>query len=127
MKYLGKYTDDQLRDELKRRERERRKNTPREIVYVEYTATIKSIDNKRDAIKLLPFNLWTYRIEDCSLALANKYAFHSYKLKQGIFRKDESPKVGDRVKLRYRRTKKMHEVFDLSKSKIVELIKRKEE
>lgn len=122
MKDLQNYTDDQLRDELKRRARDRRTNTPREIVYVEYTATIKSIDNKRDAIKLLPFNLWTYRIEACSLALANKYAFHSYKLKQG-FRKDESPKVGDRVKLRYRRTKKMHEVFDLSKSKIVEVLR----
>ncbi len=123
MSDLQNYTDEQLREELKRRAIERRKNTPREIVYVEYTATIKSIDNKRDAIKLLPFNLWTYRIEDCSLALANKYAFNIYKLKQGIFRKDESPKVGDRVKLRYRRTKKMHEVLDLSKSKIVEVLR----
>ena len=41
MKELKDYTDDELRNELKRRANERRKDTPREIVYVEFEATIK--------------------------------------------------------------------------------------
>ena len=34
MKDLSIYTDDELREELKRRAAERRANTPREILYV---------------------------------------------------------------------------------------------
>ena len=37
--------------------------------------------------------------------------------------KDYAPKVGDRVRLRYRRTKKGFEAFDLDKAKIVEIIR----
>ena len=40
MKDLQNYTDDELREELKRRAIERIKNTPREIVYKEFDATI---------------------------------------------------------------------------------------
>lgn len=39
MKELKDYTDEQLREELKRRAKERRKSTPREIVYKEFEAT----------------------------------------------------------------------------------------
>ena len=45
MKELKDYTDEELRNELKRRANERRKDTPREIVYVEFEATIKKVDN----------------------------------------------------------------------------------
>lgn len=45
MKDLQNYTDDQLREELKRRAKERRKSTPREIVYKEFEATVASLDN----------------------------------------------------------------------------------
>lgn len=43
-------------------------------------------------------------------------------LKQGLFKRNDSPQVGDRVKLRYRRTKS-NESFDIWKTKIVEIIK----
>lgn len=45
MKDLQNYTDDQLREELQRRAIERRKNTPRKIVYIEFEATVASLDN----------------------------------------------------------------------------------
>ena len=44
-------------------------------------------------------------------------------MKQGTFKRENAPKVGDRVKLRYRRTKKQHEYFDFSKAKIIGIIK----
>lgn len=41
---------------------------------------------------------------------------------QLAIKRDSCPQIGDRVKLRYRRTKKQHEQIDLSKAKIVEII-----
>ena len=40
MKELKDYTEEELREELKRRVLERRKNTPRRIEYVEFEATV---------------------------------------------------------------------------------------
>lgn len=45
MNELSKYTDEELREELKRRVQERRKNQKYEIVYVEFEATITKVDN----------------------------------------------------------------------------------
>ena len=128
MKDLEQYTDDQLREELKRRARERRANTPREIVYKEFEATVASLDNvickKLDgSIKYKPFQFWRYRLADCTSDLANQRLWNDYYLKHNVFKRDNAPKVGDRVKLRYRKTKKGHEVFDLNKAKIVEIIR----
>lgn len=127
MKELKDYTDDELRDELKRRAIERRKNTPREIVYVEFEATIVSVDNTlgykyNGDTKYIPFCFWKYRIKDCSLEFANGYPWNDYYNKQGVFKRDNSPKIGDRVKLRYRKTKCGNEIFCLQKAKIIEII-----
>lgn len=127
MKELADYTDDELREELKRRAMYRRANTPREINYVEFEATIKSVDNIRSNHPLAirqykPFAFWKYRLSNCSIDIANKHEWNDYYLKQGVFKKDNAPKLGDRVKLRYRRTKKQKEVFDLNKAKIIEII-----
>ena len=128
MKELKDYTDEQLREELKRRARERRANTPREIVYKEFEATVALLDNvifeKLDgSMKYRPFQFWRYRLTDCTSDLANQHLWNDYYLKHNVFKLDNAPKVGDRVKLRYRKTKKGHEVFDLNKAKIVEIIK----
>lgn len=128
MKELKDYTDDELRDELKRRAIERRKNTPREIVYVEFQATIVRVDNTLGykcggEIKYKPFVFWKYRLTDCSYELANAQQWNDYYLKQGSFKRDNAPQIGDRVRVRYRRTKKQKECFDLIKAKIVEIIK----
>lgn len=133
MKPLQDYTDDELREELKRRATERRKNTPREIIYVEFEATIKEIDNiftrnyyGKGLHKYKPFSLWKYIIEDWTLACPNANQIlngRRLELKQGLFKRNDSPQIGDRVKLRYRRTKG-HESFDIWKTKIVEIVKR---
>jgi hypothetical protein len=49
-----------------------------------------------------------------------------YKLARGVFKKDNAPQVGDRVKLRYRRTNRGYEGFDMDKARIVEIVKKKE-
>lgn len=132
MKELKDYTDDELREELKRRAVERRKDTPREIVYVEFEATIKEIDNifmknyYGDGLhKYKAFSLWKYYIEDWTLNCPNANQIltgRRLELKQGLFKRNDSPQVGDRVKLRYRRTKGS-ECFDIWKAKVVEIIK----
>lgn len=127
MKELKDYTDDELRGELKRRAEERRRNTPREIVYKEFEATVKSVANTSTKynghISRKPFPLWLFRVGDCSSDIASQYEYREYKLKHNTFRKKDAPNVGDRVRLRYRRTKS-HESFDLYKAKIIEIISR---
>lgn len=126
MNDLLKYTDDQLREELKRRAIERRKNTPREIVYKEFEAHIVQINNVKQKYNghtsYLPFEQWSYRVNDVTADFARMHYKDVYKLARGVFKKDNAPQVGDRVKLRYRRTKKGYEGFDMDKARIVEVV-----
>jgi hypothetical protein len=130
MRDLLLYSDDELREELKRRARERRANTPREIVYKEFEATIVQIYNVKQKYNghtsYLPFEQWSYRVVDVMSDLVRMHYKDVYKLARGVFKKDNAPQVGDRVKLRYRRTKKGYEGFDMDKAKIVEIIIGKE-
>lgn len=127
MNDLLKYTDDELREELKRRAIERRKNTPREIVYKEFEATIVQIYNVKQKYNghtyYLPFEQWSYRVNDVTSDFVRMSYADVYKLARGVFKKDNAPQVGDRVKLRYRRTKRGYEGFDMDQARIVEVIK----
>lgn len=128
MKDLQNYTDEQLREELKRRARECRANTPREIIYKEFEATVAKLDNIKcerldGSIAYKPFQFWRYRLTDCTSNLPNQSPDRDYYLKYNTFKRDNAPKVGDRVRVRYRRTKKDYEVFDLHRAKIVEIVK----
>lgn len=131
MKELKYYTDEELREELKRRTIEKRRNTPMKIEYVEFEATIDKIDGFRPNYIgtrfMKPFLLWTYSVKDCTLDLANRFLWRQYKVKQGCFNKSNHPKIGDRVKIRYRKTKRTHEGLHLNNAKIVEIVRRKEE
>lgn len=126
-KMLESCTDDELRDELKRRQKERMKNAAREVMYVEFEATVSGVDNLgRNFLGTefkRPFILWTYKVEDCSLDLAAGYPDNEYKLKTGLFNKGNAPEKGDRVKLRYRRTKGRFESVDLARARIVGVVK----
>lgn len=129
MKTLSDYTDEELCKELRRRVQEKRKNQKHEITYIEFEATICEVYNTLGykcggEIKYSPFADWNYRLKDCSLELANHYPWFNYFNKRGCFKRDNAPQIGDRVKLRYRRTKG-GKVFDLQKAKIVEIIKEK--
>ena len=128
MKDLKDYTDDELREELKRRSVDRRRNTPRKIECVEFEATVCGISNTWSNYQgrefKCPFVLWTYLVKDCSCELANVRSDNDYKLKCGVFNKGNAPKVGDRVRLRYRRTKGRLESVDLARAKITEILNR---
>lgn len=126
---LSNFSDEELRQELKRRSAERRKNQKHEIKYIEFDAIIKSIDNvepyTNGKVKYKPLVFWKYKVDNCSYEFVrvNKHINEFY-LKQGCFKRDNAPQIGDKVKLRYRRTKG-HEIFDLVKAKIVEIIDNK--
>lgn len=124
------YSDEELREELKRRARERRANTSREIVYKEFEATIIHIYNVKQKYNghtsYLPFEQWSFRVGDIVSDFPRIYCKDVYKLARGVFKKDNAPQVGDRVKLRYRRTKKGYEGFDMDNARIVEVIKGEE-
>lgn len=126
---LKDFTDEELREELKRRVKERRKSQKHEINYVEFEATICGVDNtsgykSNGDTKYISFCFWKYQLTDCTLEIANVYHYNYYYNKQGVFRRDNSPQIGDRVKLRYRKTKCGSEFFCLQKAKIVEIIKK---
>lgn len=127
MNDLDKYTDDELRDELKRRAIERRKNTPREIIYKEFEATVYKVYNIKDTYngreRFLPFSQWDYRVTDIVCDYKGVVIPDVFRLACGVFTKSNAPKVGDRVKLRYRIHKKTFEGFDMAKARIVEIIK----
>ena len=120
-------SDEELREELKRRARERRANTPREIIYKEFEATIMQVYNVKQKYNghtsYLPFEQWSYRVKDIKSDLARMHPADVYKLARGVFKKDNAPIVGDRVKLRYRKTKRGYEGFDMDKARIVEIVK----
>lgn len=126
MNNLEQYSDDELRDELKRRATERRKNTPREIVYKEFEATIVEIRNVKCKFNghtsYKPFDQWSYRVGDIVSDFNKAYPKDVYKLARGVFKKGDAPKVGDRVKLRYRKTKRGYEGFDMDKARIVGVV-----
>jgi hypothetical protein len=130
MNDLLKYTDDQLREELKRRAIERRKNTPRELIYKEFEATIVEIYNVKCKFNghtsYKPFDQWSFKVRDIVSDFPRVHRTEVYKLARGIFKKGDAPKVGDRVKLRYRKRVKGYEGFDMDKAKIVEIIIGKE-
>lgn len=123
---LEQYTDGELRNELKRRAKERRANTPREIIYKEFEGTICEVLNVKQKYNghtsYLPFEQWSFKVDDVTSDLARLYYKDVFKLARGVFKKGDAPKVGDRVKLRYRRRKKGYEWFDMDSAKIIGIV-----
>lgn len=126
MKELEAYTDEELKSELKRRATERRLNTPREIIHKEFEAIVIYIDNihgkkKNGKIQYKPFCFWRYRVTRWTtpIDLRTNNVFYT---KQNVFNHSNHPKVGDKVKIRYRQTKKESELSCITKAKIIEII-----
>lgn len=127
MKELKDYTEEELRNELKRRAVEKRKHTPREIVYIEFEATVKSIDNIQftdwnGKVKYKPFVFWKFKVKDWTTPVNIKY-YDEFYLKQGCFKRDNAPKVGERVKLKYIRRNGYFEISNIRNAKIIEIVK----
>lgn len=120
---LNQYTDEQLKEELKRRAMERKKNAVRNIQYIEFEATVSEVKNLRceiGKVKYIPFQLWKYRLTDCTLDIANNDPSQEYYMRDRAFKRDEAPKVGDRVKLKYIQAKKAHPLIALKKARIIQ-------
>lgn len=127
MENLKNYTDEELREELKRRAQERRKSQKHEIKYIDFEATVIGIDNIQDYkangdTKYKPFVLWKYKVNNRSYEFAERNNhIDEFYLKQGCFNRYNAPQIGDKVRLRYKRTKGP-EIFDLQEAKIIGII-----
>ena len=125
---LELYTDDELREELKRRAKMRRANAvrkPTEYIYLK--GIVYHIDNisyqDKNYIKYKPYAHWKFRLEDmeCNEPKALNWAFHTY-FKCSL-PKYKAPKVGDKVVIKIRKPK----VFmpsNVRDSKIIEIIEK---
>lgn len=108
---LENYTDDELRNELKRRAKEKRKlssRKPTEYIYLK--GIVYHIDNVKiyrpNCVRYKPFSQWTFRLTDLECADNPKvvnWAFYTYFKCSRT--KGNAPKVGDNVIVKIRKTK----------------------
>ena len=123
---LGLYTDEELREELKRRAKMKRINAirkPTEYIYLK--GIVYHIDNicyqYNGKIKYKPYTQWKFRLEDmeCEEPKALNWAFHSY-FKCSL-PKYKAPKLGDKVVIKIRKPK-IFTPSDVRNGKIIEII-----
>lgn len=107
---LENYTDDELRNELKRRAKEKRKlssRKPTEYIYLK--GVVYAIDNIKEytnnGVRYKPFSQWAFRLADieCVNPKVVNWAFHTYFKCSRT--KDNAPKVGDNVIVKIRNPK----------------------
>ncbi len=106
---LSEYTIEELREEIKRRNKETIKLMIKEKPkYIEWTAKVLKVEGN------------FYKLCDSSIPIRE---WEKFSLKQGIgFNKSNKPKVGDIVKLSYRNGKGY--TCCISHSKIIEVVKK---
>lgn len=121
---LKDYTTEELREELKRRAKEARANAVREKPkYIELEAKIKNIHHCSYSKSFMQTE---YSISTNDDRVKPYDINRKYKLKNGCFRKDNIPKVGDIVIISHLLTKARNS-FSGSDAKIIRIVKRKEE
>ena len=131
MMKLEDYTDDELKAELKRRQIERRKTTPRKKTeYVEFLGVVASIDCKENyrtggIQKYKPFSKWVYRIKDME-PMQGDVPYWYFEQSRDFnldktFNKNNAPKEGDIVVLRVRKCKNFS-YYSFTNAKIVRII-----
>lgn len=125
---LHEYTDEQLQAEIRRRAAIKAKQT-REISkrekYIYWEGIVSEMSMSPYDRSLCSIEFY---IDPLTESLQGKMGTWSrFKLVSGFgFNKSNIPEVGDKVKLRYRNGKK-HEAIRIYNSRIIEVIKRKEE
>lgn len=121
---LKDYTTEELREELKRRAKEARLNAPRKKPkYIEIEATITNIYHYSYSKSFLQTE---YTISTSDDRVSSYDLDRRYKLKNGCFRKDNTPKIGDTVIIGHLLTKARNS-FSGFNAKIMKIVKRKEE
>ena len=125
---LHEYTDEQLKAEIRRRAaikaKQTRESSKREK-YIYWEGIVSNIITPNYYDRSL-YSVEFY-IDPLTESLQGKIGTWSrFKLVSGFgFNKSNMPKVGDKVKLRYRNGKK-HEAIRIYDSRIIEVIERKE-
>ena len=110
---LSKFTDEQLRSELKRRANERRKTAGRKPTeYLNLTGIVYHIDNIKEylangGVRYKPFSQWKFRLADaeCADPRVVNWAFHA-NFKCALSKAD-APRVGDKVVVQIRKVKQL--------------------
>lgn len=119
---LKDYTTEELREELRRRKKEAIRNAVhKKPEYIEVEGVVVNIRNIYNSFVCTDFRVKTN--DERVPAHAREY---EYKIKQGKFRKNELPKVGDTVIIGHLLTKNRNS-FKPIDAKIIRIVKRKEE
>lgn len=123
---LHEYTDEQLRAEIRRRaaiKAKQTRETSKREKYIYWEGIVSKILPPRYDDSLYSIEFY---IDPLTEYLQGKMGIWSrFKLVSGFgFNKSNMPKVGDKVKLRYRNGKK-HEAIRIYDSRIIEVIERK--
>ena len=112
---LCDYTTEELRAELIRRRKKPTKHIPE---YVEFEGIVENICKGRGIYSN------SYVISGSHPLFQDRK--REFNLKQPLFKVDTAPKVGDKVLLRYKKTKvhskKNYEIFDFLNAKIIKVI-----
>lgn len=119
---LKDYTTEELREELRRRKKEAIKNAVRKKPeYIEVEGVVVNVRNSYSSF------VWTgFRVKTNDERVPIHAREYEYKIKQGKFRKNELPKVGDTVIIGHLLTKNRNS-FRPFDAKIIRIVKRKEE
>lgn len=128
---LGLYTDEELREELKRRAKIKRANAVRKpIEYVYLKGIVYHIDNityqgknwkGEEYVKYKPYAHWGFMLEDmeCDEPKVLNWGFHSYF--KCALPKHKAPKLGDKVVIKIRKPK-MFMPSNVRQGKIIEIV-----
>lgn len=114
-KELSEYTSEELREELRKRSIANRKKY--EPKYVEFEGIIENIYSSK--------HLYTTDFYVSGTHPLFQGMKHQFRLKQPLFKKDTAPKIGDKVLLRYKETKrdtKYNHLFDFCNAKIIKVL-----
>ena len=125
---LHEYTDEQLRAEIRRRaaiKAKQTRETSQREKYIYWEGIVSNISTPHYDRSLYSIEFY---IDPLTESLQGKnWSWERFKLVSGFgFNKSNMPKVGDKVKLRYRNGKK-HEAIRIHDSRIIEVIERKED
>ena len=125
---LHEYTDEQLRAEIRRRaaiKAKQARETSKREKYIYWEGIVSKILTPHYDRSLYSIEFY---IDPLTESLQGKIGtWERFKLVSGFgFNKSNMPRVGDKVKLRYRNSKK-HEAIRIHDSRIIEVIERKEE
>lgn len=118
-KLLSEFSTEELREELRRRRKKSKKATPE---FLEWEGIVEQV---HEWGKLGQYQ-YTVFSNDPKLRLHPMFQRTRYNLKTGAFNKKNTPKIGDRVRMCLRYTKKMKlgkEIIYWNLGKIKEVIK----